>query len=116
MKRKNNSSRQKTRDYGSHKTRKFAPEFTGKVQMTREGFIFVIVEGQDEDIYVKAAKTRHALNGDLVRVAVTHPGGGKQRREGEVVEILERSKAPFVGYMHYIGAQAWVLMQSKFMP
>lgn len=116
MKRKNNSSRQKTRDYGSHKTRKFAPELTGKVQMTREGFIFVIVEGQDEDIYVKAAKTRHALNGDLVRVAVTHPGGGKQRREGEVVEILERSKAPFVGYMHYIGAQAWVLMQSKFMP
>ncbi len=116
MKRKNNSRGQKTRDHGSHKTRKFAPEFTGKVQMTREGFIFVIVDGQDNDIYVKAAKTRHALNGDIVRVAVTHPGGGKQRREGEVVEILERNKAPFVGYMHYIGAQAWVLMQSKFMP
>ncbi len=84
--------------------------------MTREGYIFVIVDGQDDDIYVKAAKTRHALNGDLVRVAVTRPGGRGQRREGEVVEILEHSKAPFVGYMHYVGAQAWVLMQSKFMP
>ena len=115
MKRKSNS-KPKLRDHGSHKTRKFAPEFTGKAQMTREGYIFVMVEGQDNDIYVKSAKTRHALNGDLVRVAVTHPGGGKQRREGEVVEILERSKAPFVGFMHYIGAQAWVLMQSKFMP
>lgn len=92
------------------------PQYTGKVQMTRDGFIFVIVGGEEEDIYVKAAKTRHALNGDVVRVAVTRPGGKGSRREGEVVEILERSKAPFVGYMHYVGAQAWVLMQSRFMP
>ena len=92
------------------------PQYTGKVQMTRDGFIFVIVDGEEEDIYVKAAKTRHALNGDVVRVAVTRPGGKGSRREGEVVEILERSKAPFVGYMHYVGAQAWVLMQSRFMP
>ncbi|MBR4826718.1 MAG: ribonuclease R [Bacteroidales bacterium] len=91
------------------------PQYVGKVQMTREGFIFVSVEGQEDDIYVKAAKTRHALNGDLVRVAVGHGTVGK-RREGEVVEILERNPAPFVGYMHYIGAQGWVLMQSKFMP
>ena len=95
--------------------RKSAPQFVGKVQMTREGFVFVQIEGQDEDVFVKAAKTRHALNGDLVRVAVSHHSGGK-RREGEIVEILERSKAPFVGYMHFVGSQGWVLMQSKSMP
>ncbi len=95
--------------------RKPVQQYVGKVQMTRDGFIFVVIEGQDEDIFVKAAKTRHALNGDLVRVAVSRQGSGK-RREGEVVEILERSKAPFVGYMHFVGAQGWVLMQSKFMP
>ncbi|MBO4455361.1 MAG: ribonuclease R [Bacteroidales bacterium] len=95
--------------------RKPAQQFVGKVQMTREGFIFVIVDGLDEDIYVKAAKTRHALNGDIVRVAVSKHSAGK-RREGEVVEILERSTAPFVGYMHFVGAQGWVLMQSKQMP
>ena len=92
------------------------PQYVGKVQMTRDGFIFVIIEGQDDDVYVKASKTRQALNGDLVRVAVTHQGGQGKRREGEVVEILQRSKAPFVGYMHFVGAQAWVLMQSKQMP
>lgn len=96
--------------------RKQVPQFVGKVQMTRDGFIFVIIEGQDDDVYVKAAKTRQALNGDLVRVAVTHQGGQGKRREGEVVEVLERSKAPFVGYMHFVGAQAWVLMQSRQMP
>jgi ribonuclease R len=85
--------------------------------MTREGFIFVIVEGQEDDIFVKASKTRHALQGDLVRVAVTRQkGGDNRRREGEVVEILERSTRPFVGFYHTVGAQAWVLMQSKTMP
>jgi len=98
-----------------HAIKKVIPQFTGKVQMTREGFIFVLVEGQD-DVFVKASKTRHALNGDTVRVAVTRQGGKDRRREGEVTEILERSRCQFVGIMHYVGAQAWVLMQSKVMP
>ena len=97
--------------------RKEFPQFVGKVQMTREGFIFVIIDGQDDDVFVKASKTRHALHGDTVRVAVTRQKSGDvRRREGEVVEIIERSKKPFVGYYHTVGAQAWVLMQSKSMP
>ncbi len=97
--------------------KKVFPQYVGKVQMTREGFIFVIVDGQDDDIFVKAAKTRHALQGDTVRVAVTREKfGDVRRREGEVVEIVERSARPFVGYYHAVGAQAWVLMQSKTMP
>ena len=85
--------------------------------MTREGFIFVMIDGQDDDVFVKANKTRHALQGDTVLVAVTRQKSGDvRRREGEVVEILERSTRPFVGYYHTVGAQAWVLMQSKTMP
>ena len=91
--------------------------FVGRVQMTREGYIFVIIDGQDDDVFVKAPKTRHALHGDVVRVAVTRQkAGDNRRREGEVVEIIERSQKPFVGYYHTVGAQAWVLMQSKTMP
>ena len=97
--------------------KKVFPQYVGKVQMTREGFIFVIVDGQDDDIFVKATKTRHALQGDTVRVAVTREKfGDVRRREGEVVEVIERSARPFVGYYHTVGAQAWVLMQSKTMP
>ena len=33
-----------------------------------------------------------------------------------MVEIIQRSERPFVGYYHTVGAQAWVLMQSKSMP
>ncbi len=92
------------------------PQFVGKVQMGREGFIFVMVEGEQDDIFVKATKSKNALNGDTVRVALTKEKVGVKRREGEVVEILERSRKPHVGVLHFIGAQAWVLMQSKSMP
>ena len=88
---------------------------TGKVQMTREGYIFVMAEGDEDDVFVRASKTRGALHGDIVRVSVTREKTDK-RREGEVIEILERSARPFIGILHVVGHQAWVLMQSRFMP
>lgn len=110
-----NSSRGKGRSRGK-KEKKIFPLVEGKVQMTREGYIFVIVEGEDDDVFVKASKTHGALNGDTVRVAVTRPKTERNRREGEVVAILERSPKPFIGVLHVVGDQAWVLMQSRFMP
>ena len=86
--------------------------------MTREGSIFVLTPEQEDDVYVKASMSRHALNGDLVRVNVIREADklkGK-RREGQVVEILQRSSSPFVGIYHTVGSQAWVLMQSRNMP
>ena len=111
--RKSNSSRK-----NSHKRKKkIVPEYEGKAIMSRDGFIFVRVEGQEEDIYVKASKTRGALNGDIVRVAVTQEKTGQaKRRSGEVIAIVERSSRPFVGILHIVGDQAWVLMSSKTMP
>jgi len=99
-----------------NKEKKSYPEFTGKVQMTREGFVFVIIGGEDDDVFVKASKTHGALNGDIVKVVVTKEKTDRQKREGRIVEILERSRKPFVGILHIVGEQAWVLMQSKVMP
>jgi len=110
-KRKNSPNRK------NHKKKRIIPEYEGKVLMSREGFIFVRVEGQEDDIFVKASKTRGALNGDIVRVAVTQEKDGQaKRRSGEVIAIVERSNRPFVGILHIVGKQAWVLMSSKTMP
>ena len=98
------------------KEKKVFPLVEGGVQMTREGYLFVIVEGEDDDVFVKASKTRGALHGDTVRVAVTREKTDRQRREGEVVAILDRSPKPFIGILHIVAGQAWVLMQSRFMP
>ena len=119
------SGRQILRDskFGSRKERpakKPRLQVTGKVQMAREGYVFVVIaDDPDNDVFVKASKTRGALNGDRVKVVVTREKGGKgndKRREGEIIEIIERSSKPFVGVLHIVGAQAWVLMQSRNMP
>ena len=89
------------------KEKKVFPQYVGKVQMTREGYAFVIVEGEEDDVFVKASKTRGALNGDMVRVTVTKEKTDRQRREGEIVEIIERSPRPFIGILHVVGNQAW---------
>jgi exoribonuclease R len=117
------SREKKLGDRRGGRSRKY-PVVQGTVRMTREGFIFVEVpDDPDNDIFVKASKTRGALNGDIVKVAITKEktagkGSGLEgkKREGEVQEIVERSKRPFVGILHTVGEQAWVLMQSKVMP
>ena len=70
------------------------PVVQGTVSMTREGYAFVEVpEEPDNDVFVKASKTRGALNGDIVKVAVTRekPAGkaGIPRARG-VRERLSR--------------------------
>ena len=98
------------------KEKKVFPQVVGRVQMTREGYIFVIAEGEEDDVFVKKSKTRGALHGDTVRVTVTREKSDRQRREGEVIEIIDRSPKPFIGILHIVGNQAWVLMESRFMP
>ena len=129
----NGGRKSRDRKFGSRqKTKRVLEEVTGKVQMTRDGYVFVIIEGEpDNDVFVKASKTRGALNGDIVKCAVTSErketsadnvkgGHGRKdpakRREGEIIEIVERSHKPFVGVLHIVGRQAWVLMQSRNMP
>lgn len=126
----NGGRKSRDKKFGSRqKSKRVLEEVTGKVQMTRDGYVFVIIEGEpDNDVFVKASKTRGALNGDIVKCAVTSEkkeageanGRGRKdaarRREGEIIEIVERSHKPFVGVLHIVGRQAWVLMQSRNMP
>ena len=88
----------------------------GTVQMTRDGSIFVKSEELGGDVHVKPTKGRGALNGDTVEVKVTGKSQKGDRFEGEVSHIIKRTDKPFVGVLHIVGRQAWVLMQSKTMP
>ena len=91
------------------------PEFEGTAMMNRDGRIYVKVEGMTDDIAVRS-RTMGALNGDRVRVVMKRAGFKGKQAEGEIISIIERSKKPFVGVLHVVGVQAWVLMQSKNMP
>ena len=84
--------------------------------MTREGFGFVIIPDREDDVYIPQSRMLHALNGDLVRVAVTRKKDLKHKMEGEIVAILERSKKPFIGILQILGEQGWVIVESRVMP
>lgn len=116
---KRGNARKHMRQGRKSAVKKDGPILVGRAQMTREGFIFVIVEGEADDIFVKASKTKRALDSDIVKVIVTREKTSKEdkkHREGEVIEIVERSTKPYVGIYHTVGKQAWVLMQSRSMP
>lgn len=84
--------------------------------MSREGFGFVRNPDKEDDVYIPARKFRGALNNDTVKVIVTRKKAGAHSQEGEVVEIIERSKKPYIGVLQIIGNQAWVIVESKVMP
>lgn len=88
----------------------------GKIQLTRQGryvkpdenrpvgifishakgFGFVEVEGDEEDFYIPEDKTNGAFHMDRVQIAFL-PGRRGQRREAEVVRVLERGTKQLVG-------------------
>ncbi len=69
---------------------------TGVFSGTQRGFGFVIVEGEEEDIFIPENATRGALHNDKVMVSVKTDRTGK-RKEGEIIRILERSSSTIVG-------------------
>ncbi len=90
-------------------------ELKGVVSLTREGYGFVVVEGMEEDIFVRASHLRGALNGDTVKVAVSKKKTGG-RKEGEVTYIVERSAKPHIGVLTVRGLQVWAIVESPRMP
>lgn len=73
---------------------------SGKVDMTSDGSAYIVSEDEfDEDIYVAPRKLRNALNGDIVKVYVYAKNKGR-KKDGEVVEILQRAKMDFTGIIN----------------
>ena len=69
----------------------------GKYMATQRGFGFVRVEGEDDDIFIPGSYTKSALDGDTVQVLDKKEGGEGKRREGQVLNILERGNSVLVG-------------------
>lgn len=70
---------------------------TGRVDMTADGSAYIVTDDEfEEDIYVAPRKLRTALHGDTVKVYVYARSKGR-KKDGEVVEIIERAKMEFTG-------------------
>lgn len=70
----------------------------GKLQAHQKGFAFVIPEEEGtKDVFIPSTLTNGALNDDKVLVKVTKEDKNGKKREGEVVQIVERANRSFVG-------------------
>jgi len=70
----------------------------GKLQAHAKGFGFLIPdeEGQ-KDVFIPSTSMNGAMNGDKISVKVTREDTNTKKREGEVVEIIERNTTKIVG-------------------
>ncbi|MBK7010904.1 MAG: ribonuclease R [Saprospiraceae bacterium] len=78
--------------------------FTGRVDLTRTGAAYVIVDGQESDIFVPERNTGNAMHRDIVKVEVPKRSN-RRRPEGKIVEVITRSLTHVLGtlrvFHHY---------------
>lgn len=69
----------------------------GRLDISRSGMGFVIVEGEETDIIVKPQNFGKAFHGDTVRVEVNKEQGRGKRAEGTIIDVAERKQTEFTG-------------------
>jgi ribonuclease R len=93
------------------------PEFIeGEVDFVNPRFAFIKPDskhGLEEDVMVKEADLKHALDGDRVRIMVNPVKGNTGRLEGKVLEIVSRSRDEFVGRVEISPRFAFVVPDFK---
>lgn len=93
------------------------PEFVeGEVDYVNPRFAFIKPDPKhdlEEDVMVKEADLKHALDGDRVRIMVYPTKGSSGRLEGKVLEIVQRNRDEFVGRVEISPRYAFVVPDFK---
>ncbi len=87
----------------------------GTVDMKQTGKAYITVPELDEDIFIAANNTGHALNGDKVKVHLFPMRKGR-KTEGQIVEVVERARTCFVGTVQISGKFAFLVPDDVSMP
>lgn len=88
---------------------------TGIVDMKQTGKAYVSSADLDEDVFIAAGNTGHALHGDKVKVHLFPMRKGR-KTEGQIVEVLERGRKQFVGTVQLSGKFAFLVPDDVNMP
>jgi ribonuclease R len=81
----------------------------GKLEISRSGMGFVIVEGREKDIIVKPNDFGKAFHGDTVKVQVMNPHDKNKRTEGKIIAVVERKQTDFIGNVQVKGTMAFFI-------
>lgn len=97
---RNKKTKPKQKKQTKSKTKSVAVQQTkGRLEVTRSGMGYVIIENGTGDIMVKPGDFATALNGDIVRVKVIKENSRTGKKEGKVLEVVTRKQTEFVGHI-----------------
>jgi ribonuclease R len=90
--------KQKQKQKNTHKTAELLSQ-KGRLEITRSGMGFVIVDGDKNDVMVKPGDFATALNGDIVRVKLVKENIRTGKKEGRITEVINRKQTEFIGHL-----------------
>jgi ribonuclease R len=90
--------KQKQKQKNTHKSAELLSQ-KGRLEITRSGMGFVIVDGEKNDIMVKPGDFDTALNGDIVRVKLVKENIRTGKKEGRITEVVTRKQTEFIGHL-----------------
>jgi ribonuclease R len=100
---------------GKYKLKSRGGHIIGIVDMKANGSAYIVSEDFPDDIFVNEHNLNHALNGDTVKV-YCYAMSRKKNPEGEVIEILKRSRDTFVGTVELSNNVAFLVTGSRMIP
>lgn len=69
----------------------------GHIEITRSGMGYVVIADEANDIMIRPQEFNTALNGDIVRVKIIKENHTTGKREGKIVEVIQRKQTEFIG-------------------
>lgn len=99
---------------GKYKTPKHATVATGVFVRRSNGKNSVILDDDEEPIFVAERNSKNALNGDRVSISIAARIKGREP-EAEVLEIIEKKDQTFIGTLRVDRHYAYLVTDSKFL-
>ena len=84
----------------------------GRTDLTSSGAAYIIVEGQESDIYIPPKHVNGALQGDTVKIEVDL-SQGRSRPKGKVLEVLKRHRTRFIGTFQEVKKYGYVFVETQ---
>ena len=97
---------------GKYKSNNRKPILEGRFERRSNGKNFFVPNDEGNIVYIPERNSLHAMNGDIVLVQLS----AKRKRfeaEGEVIEILKRAEARFVGTLEVQKDFAFLVLDSR---
>lgn len=88
---------------------------TGTVDMKKTGKAYIISDEGGDDIFIASNNVGHALHEDKVKVFI-FPKRKNHKTEGQIAEVLERTKDTYVGVLEMSKNFGFVVTDNQTMP